>query len=243
MSDWPWSAWQLPIRGLQKPAEGVVDLWLSNVSTEGAKARRFQQQFVLRLILGAYLGQAGKAIKLVRNAQGKPMLDARLHGDTALHFNVSHSGPWWGLAVSCEMPVGLDLELSARRIKSPVSLAERFFDAETVAYLKGLDDEQALAQAFLRHWTAREAVVKAMGLGLARGLNGLALSAEESQVSLVPADWPQPSQWQVLHRIDVPDLTVAVAAAQAPFTLQPRRLTWPVLSPVLAGPTANPGLH
>src|SRR5690554_2602598 len=98
---------RLPIRSLQLPAGRAVDVWLTDLDElpldpgpvdDGSRRvrvqrQRIRQQFIVRLLLGAYLGCPGKAVKLVRGARGKPRLGIR-HADQGLEFNLSHSGGW-----------------------------------------------------------------------------------------------------------------------------------------------------
>lgn len=229
-----WSDWNLPIRHLPLPASGVVDVWLCQLpwSEESASALRFRQQFVLRLLLAAYLDTPGKDIVIRRDQHGKPELV-----NQRLQFNVAHSGEWWGLAVSSDGPVGIDVETD-RKVRDPLALARRFFDPSAAAHLESIEEGALLQSRFLQLWTAHEAVVKAMGVGLARGLSGVVFDPKTQPLSLqqVPAAWPAAEQW-TLHQINQPSpLTLAVAAPQPEVTLSLRRLDAPALSAASATP-------
>jgi len=233
-----WSEWTLPIRHLPVPDSGVVDVWLCQLprSEEDASALRFRQQFVLRLLLAAYLDTPGKDIVIRRDQHGKPELV-----DQPLQFNVAHSADWWALAVSSDGPVGIDVETD-RVVRDPLALARRFFHPSTAAHLEAIEEVSMLQSKFLRLWTVHEAVVKAMGVGLARGLSGLVFNPEGQSLLLhqVPTGWPATEKW-TLHQVHEPSpLTIAVAAPQPELTLSLRRLDAAALSAATATPPPPP---
>jgi 4'-phosphopantetheinyl transferase len=90
---------------------------------------------------------------------GKP----RLRGPAMPEFNLSHAGDWVVCAVA-PTAVGIDIE-QVRAID--LGIAERFFQpGEYTALLAQPADQQR--DYFFRLWTAKEAYVKALGLGLQR---------------------------------------------------------------------------
>ncbi|MET9274132.1 4'-phosphopantetheinyl transferase superfamily protein [Kribbella sp. NPDC003557] len=80
-----------------------------------------------------------------------------------LAVSVSYSPRRIAVAASYGGPVGIDLEELTPRDFRP--LADRWFAQREVAWLAGQPDQ---LEAFLRLWTAKEAVGKALGLGLRR---------------------------------------------------------------------------
>lgn len=116
----------------------------------------------VRVVAGRCGGIPPEAVLLRSDERGKPFFDAPL----GLHFNLSHSGGVAMGAFSAE-PVGLDIELRGRR-RDFSAIARRFFHrSESDAVLRaggGAED------VFLRIWTAKEAIVKLSGTGLAAGL-------------------------------------------------------------------------
>ena len=80
-------------------------------------------------------------------------------------FSVSHSGSLGLIAIAeGERRIGVDVE-RLRLDTDFRALAERFFHPEEAA---AIGDDRA---AFFRCWTRKEAVVKALGLGLAHPLD------------------------------------------------------------------------
>jgi 4'-phosphopantetheinyl transferase len=203
-----WASVKLPLRRRALPNKRVVDLWLTDLTDlplqagpDGASRKervlrqRIQQQFILRLLLGSYLGVPGKDVGLVRSETGKPgLLPAQ--AESGLCFNVSHSGDWLAIAVSRDVPVGVDIECQ-RQLRRPADLARRYFPAAEADWLSQLA-EPSLSRAFMSQWTAREALVKAMGSSLAEAICDLSLSWAPAGIGQLPASWPEPAGWSLI---------------------------------------------
>lgn len=136
---------------------------------EWARAERFRDESRRRAFLAGRVLLRGMlhrafpdlepaAIPLELTAEGKPFCP--LPG--APHFNLSHTVHTVGVAVSGRGPVGLDLEDMTRPVKAE-ALARRWFHPEEQAFCEasGFSPE-----AFFRIWTRKEALGKAVGLGL-----------------------------------------------------------------------------
>ncbi|MGY6554127.1 MAG: 4'-phosphopantetheinyl transferase family protein [Wenzhouxiangella sp.] len=209
------SAWQdlrLPVRPRPLPPPDRVECWLINLNElalPGANAAetdrrghlRLHRQFVLRLILGAYLACPGKDVALTRGPSGKPELVPEL-AVAGLRFNLSHTSDWLALAVTREVPVGVDIE-HERRVQRALEMARRYFSPAEADCLASLEEPQR-SQAFFKLWTVREACIKAMGSSLAQSLSALALDAVEARLLQVPVGWPDTQRWSVLR----PELAV-----------------------------------
>lgn len=113
----------------------------------------------LRSLLGQYLDMSPRAVPLQYADEGKPHLPSRY----ALHFNVSHTD---GLAVFAlsNTRVGVDVERD-RQVADAQALVKRFFSRREFDEFQNLP--AAIRQsAFLRAWTCKEALLKAMGRGV-----------------------------------------------------------------------------
>ncbi len=233
-----WTAIGLPLRRRALPARAEADLWLTDLAElpldagpNGLNRRerllklRIQQQFMLRLLLGSYLGRPGKDVAIRRNAHGKPALAPAL-ALSGLSFNLSHSGSWLAIAVARGVPLGVDIEVE-RALPRAADLARRYYQPDEAAWLAGLDEPER-SLAFLRQWTGREALAKATGAGLARALGGLRLGWSPCAIRALPDGWPEPAQWSLLAP-DWPAGLVGHVAAPLPglhlnaFFLTPAR--------------------
>ena len=160
--------WRIALDGLEEPAG-------DNLSPEeGARAERLtrlddRRRFVaarslLRIILAEVLGLAddpkGSKIRVGYGPAGKPFLV----DDPQLHFNVSHSDDIAVIAVTRVGEVGIDVE--RQRAMPDREDVERlvFNEAERTALLACPAEERD--SVFYRIWTRKEALLKAMGVGL-----------------------------------------------------------------------------
>jgi 4'-phosphopantetheinyl transferase len=179
--------------------------WLSE--DERGRAGRFisqqdQFRFVLahgglRAVLGRYLGVGPDAVELDRSEAGKPFVRKERQDQSAITFNMSHAHGRALIAVTKGREVGVDLE----RIRSDiqvVKLSKRYFAPSEQASIMELAQEQR-APRFFRYWVAKEAVLKAQGIGL-RALSQceIILGADGAGAEiLVPAGSPLLSNWRV----------------------------------------------
>lgn len=117
---------------------------------------------LLRLILGRYLEIEPARLQFSYGHWGKPALAHPRDGN--LHFNLSHSDGVALYAVTHDGAVGVDIE-RVRVIQEARQIADRFFSPQEVAaWLSLPGDEQP--ESFLRHWSRKEACLKATGRGL-----------------------------------------------------------------------------
>ncbi|MCW8039434.1 4'-phosphopantetheinyl transferase family protein [Acinetobacter entericus] len=85
-------------------------------------------------------------------------------------FNHSHSQQNYALALSASMPdIGIDVEDLARKVRFD-ALARHAFHPRELALWESLEDP---SDYWFKVWTAKEAVLKASGLGIRMNLNEL----------------------------------------------------------------------
>lgn len=147
-----------PVRELTLPAAaGAPDLRLWLAPRDTARPADW---------LARLTGLSADALPLRRDAHGKPWLDLP---HNPLRFNWSHSRRWLLLAWSTQVEaIGTDIE-DTGRAQRYAALAQRYFHANELA------DWQAdpTPARWLRHWTRKEAVLKAHGRGLRINLRQL----------------------------------------------------------------------
>lgn len=128
----------------------------------------------LRSILGRLASLPPDELEITYGRWGKPLLAGALQ--ESLHFNLSHSGDRGVIAVCRGMPVGIDVELHAAT-HTPEWAARL---APSILAPDELDSWRMLPvasrpQRLLQAWVLKEAVMKAVGCGLATDLQALAL--------------------------------------------------------------------
>lgn len=138
---------------------------------------------MLRVLLGRFLDLPAAEIALRDGEGGKPEL-AEPVGSSTLRFNVAHSDEMALVAMTHGCEIGVDVE-RVRAVDYWEQIAHRYFHpAETIAILASKTQERS--KAFLQCWTAKEAVLKALGVGL-----GGSLSAFEVPVGDHHGQWVQ----------------------------------------------------
>jgi 4'-phosphopantetheinyl transferase len=161
----------------------------------------------LHSVLGAYLGIEADRVTLIDGEHGRPAL---AHGhDQSLGFNWSHSGDHALIAVGRRVAPGIDLECVRARPRA-MDIARRYFstaEAEALAALPAT----ARDAAFLEMWTAKEAVLKALGRGLAFGLDRLSIASSAGQLMLQRLEGDDVDAWQLQRLAVDPTLVAALA--------------------------------
>lgn len=175
------------------------------------RERYFASRAALRLALSRLLGCAPQKVTLVKGEFGKPSVATA----PELQFSLSRSGETALIAISGVTPVGIDVEKingSPGSTRLPVSL----LPASESSALLALNP--AVRQtAFLRCWVRREALLKATGLGLSRGLREVTIPISDQALTQgIILDVPGHGRWRV---VDVPFDAgyLAALAAKADF--------------------------
>lgn len=101
---------------------------------------------------------AERGVTVGRGANGRPC------SDPPVDVSLSHSGGWIAAAGCDTGRIGIDVE--TRRDVTP-ELAQRCLSAEEMAWLQRGQPGGSRRMRFLRLWTAKEAYLKATGVGLA----------------------------------------------------------------------------
>jgi 4'-phosphopantetheinyl transferase len=214
------------ILGAVVPDTDLVHVWqfrLESARTdaltdeERARAARYRLerprvQFVaargmMRTLLGRYLGCPPRDVPLTVEPGGKPVLHPSIN--PGLHFNLTHSGEF-GLFAAARQRVGVDIE-EMRAMPNVEGLVERFYAVRERQAFAGLPEDLRVA-GFFRGWTCKEALLKAVGRGLA--------DLESCVVELDPRLVPRviafdPGDWRVLTWQPWAGYTAAVAVESA----------------------------
>jgi len=127
----------------------------------------------MREILASYVNQTPDRLVFHSNPQGKPALAE------GPQFNLSHSGGWAALAVTAQAAVGVDIE-AHRDVDD--GIARRFFSEAEHRALSALPARD-WATGFFRCWTRKEAVIKAIGLGMSMPLDSFDVTLGEGSAA------------------------------------------------------------
>lgn len=147
--------------------------WLDQQERERAARflrRQDRERYVLahgglRFILGLYLGLAPSRIEFGSTPNGKPTLGGLRRESAILTFNLSHAHGNAMVAVAQGREVGVDLEMIREDVEV-LKLAERFFSDREQLHVRSTAPESR-SREFFHYWVAKEAVLKAEGVGLA----------------------------------------------------------------------------
>jgi 4'-phosphopantetheinyl transferase len=133
-----------------------------------APRRRFvATRAALRQLLGSYIAVPAHNVTIEVEENGKPWL-ADCGSTMDIRFNVAHSADLALLAFTRDREVGIDVE-RLRAVERCEQLALRYYHPEEIdEVLSAAADSRD--ERFLRCWTGKEAVVKALGSGIASGL-------------------------------------------------------------------------
>ena len=155
----------------------------------------------LRHLLAGELDLEPGAIRLVEPELGKPRLCAS-HARPEIDFSVAHTEGMSVVALARHAKVGADIE-RCRPIPEKLKIAAEMFGddaARDIATLPAAERDQA----FLRLWTAGEAYVKALGIGLALRHRPIpfCIDPDGAQVTFRP-DFPERDVWRLAF-LDAP---------------------------------------
>ena len=161
-------------RFVTAPATAAATLDRADVQVWHLPYRHGDGRVPLRQLLAAALQVEPDALAFAYGPHGRPRLTGAHAG---LDFSWSHSGDSAMLAMARDLPeLGVDIEQVRRRARA-LALARRYFASTEHAALQALSGD-ALDTGFLALWTAKEAVLKGLGRGLAYGLDRVAFDLD-----------------------------------------------------------------
>jgi 4'-phosphopantetheinyl transferase len=165
---------------------------------DAARAARFHQPRDRWLfLLGRSLLRYGvrerfgiEHARLALSANGKPHLEPR----QGIEFNLSHTRGWITCAFGRDCDIGIDVERLDRVIDGP-GIAQAFFAPSEQAIIEGASPSQR-SDMFLRLWTLKEAVLKAVSIGLSLELDRFAIALDPPRLDVLVPELGDPRAWQ-----------------------------------------------
>ena len=119
-------------------------------------------RILLRKKLAEYLKTDPGSLIFGIHSLGKPFLSSH----PQLEFNLSHSKKQIAIAVSDQFPLGVDIEYVKRKNRF-IKIANRYFSDPECEQLEAAINKRDM---FFNFWTLKEAYIKALGMGLRKGL-------------------------------------------------------------------------
>lgn len=169
---------------------------------------------LLRQTLARYLKTEPASLQFETNVHGKPFLACG-----SLHFNLSHTADALLIAVADFPDIGIDIEICKPR-EGLENLAARCFSGFELQAWQQLPCEQQ-RETFYRLWTKKEAFVKAVGRGIALGLEQCELELESGGgFRAIPELYGQAADWRVSELSLPPPVYAALVTRNCAFSLR-----------------------
>lgn len=163
---------------------------------------------LIRLLGAQALGCNPLDVTVAVTDTGKP----RLPELPDLHVNVSHTGRAVAVADASVAPVGVDIEDPAVAAMHPQRLAQRLYADAEVRTLHELPEDRR-ADWFSSVWTIKEAVGKALGVGVISALSEVVVDTGDAGLELASVGGgPPPESWS-LHQLTAPGGREKIAVA------------------------------
>jgi 4'-phosphopantetheinyl transferase len=164
----------------------------NRMATESGRRQQLLARALQREVLSRHVpGIAPRDWRFVRGESGRPSLAPPF--DAGLNFNLAHTPGLVAMAVGRVAHIGIDVEALDKPVPMPV--ARRYFSEREVAALHALAPEDQ-PRRFLRLWTLKEAYLKAVGEGLAGGLDSMTFTLDdEAAIGFERASDPQAHRW------------------------------------------------
>jgi 4'-phosphopantetheinyl transferase len=162
----------------------------------------------IETVLARYLGLRPSSVVLRRSRTGKPELEG-----SPFHVGLAHSGDVALVAVARDTEIGVDVEILRAGTES-WSLSSHALTRSERERLETLPISSR-SGAFLSMWTRKEALLKAVGVGLA--LDPLLIELDGRAVVAAPPELGDARDWTL---VDVPLPGHAAAlAVRGPLTM------------------------
>ena len=226
---------------MTQPSVSPVDIWFGSTDAiqigedeidsiltqdEKNRAQRFAFEHLrhhyrlgraaLRKILSTYLDIDPSSVTLSYRRYGKPFVE------DGPEFNMSSSGSMLLIGVGGNLALGVDME-QRREMDDMEELVERYYSERERTELVALPNSDRL-RGFFRAWSRKEAVTKALGLGLNMKLWSFSVPIDEYDAcSLIATSehFPDSGTWYV-RPIQIFEEAESAIAANRPFAIARR---------------------
>ena len=163
---------------------------------------------MLRMLLGIYLKSDCKQISFNYNLHDKPYL----FNNDVIKFNLSHSKDLILFGFTQQQELGVDLEYSGENLEFD-EIANIFFH-KNECYLLNEANSFRKKEVFFDIWVIKEAIIKAIGLGLNYNIANIEVSVTKNggyQIRAISDTALNLSEWN-LYLLEInPDYAAAIA--------------------------------
>ncbi|MFW5443249.1 MAG: 4'-phosphopantetheinyl transferase family protein [Methylococcaceae bacterium] len=213
-----------------------VDLWYGDLLSEQMTEQRYwpllnaeekhkatafsrknvQQKYIktrgiLRQVLASYLNIDAQKVIIKTGEYGKPYLV-----ENGLYFNLSHTDNKIVVVVSNGGEVGVDVEYIRDR-QHMSGLVKKCFSKIESSYWNALPEDQKITM-FYHFWVRKEAFVKAVGRGIALGLNQCVVNPDDQTRFLtIPSEYGLSVGWKILEAVLIQDYICAIVTKDMEF--------------------------
>ena len=173
-------------------SDDFVEILSSDENNRADEMRSVEKrrQFIItrgitKRILATSLDRKPSQIKFLYNQHGKPFINDK-YNDYTIEFNTSHSELYGLIAMTLNSKVGVDIQ-KIKPLQDISALSSRFFSDNERNELMRIDENKQ-QDAFYLGWVRKESFIKAVGTGVAYGLDRFTvpLSKKENKNIIIP---------------------------------------------------------
>ena len=178
------------------------------ITDPDARARHAVGRALVRLVGAQAADCSPLQLEVAVTDTGKPWLPEL----PDLHVNVAHTHRAVIVATASVAPVGVDIEHPAAATAQPQRVAQRLFASDEVSALHELSEDK-LADWFASVWTIKEAVAKALGVGIMPALSQVVVDRGDAGLTLAAVCGGPPAESWTLHQLVAPGGSEKIAVA------------------------------
>ena len=154
---------------------------------------------VVKKLLSTLLRKEADQIEFLYSQHGKPFINEKYYNHT-IEFNISHSGIYGLIAITLDNKIGVDIQKIDPKVDYN-SLSARFFSDNEKNELMKLDKNKR-KDAFYLGWVRKESFIKAIGMGVAYGLDRFSVSLNKNDnANIVISDFEN-KKWHCYDLIE-----------------------------------------
>lgn len=178
------------------------------ITDSDTRTRHALGRALVRLMAAREAGTSPLDLRVAVTENGKPWFP----DCPDLHVNVSHTRRTVVVATAPVGPVGVDIEQPSATTVHPERLAQRLFASDEVDALRELPEER-LTDWFTSVWTIKEAVAKALGIGIIPALSQVVVETGDGRLKLAAVGVGPPAGSWTLHQLVAPGGSEKIAVA------------------------------